>query len=228
MRKLTLTALFVITRFLIAFSQEKTDSLIRPNAIKLDLVPFYHVFFDNRVQIRTGIEYERTLSKKSGIAVYLDIGLYDKYEFIKYYDFFSQNQGLYSIRQDVSIVGFHLLPSYNYYFHLFKKYPQERLFLSLVSDLGYYHKKTEQHNTLTSENQTTSFDQTKIGSGLGVGFKNQYGPHIFIELKTILIARLYNHLSANGQNSIKSLDAQWTSPNYKLWWISNIKIGYAF
>src|SRR4051812_7042683 len=89
-------------------AEEKSDSLQYKNSISIDVIPFYHVLFDTRIQIRIGAEYERVLSKKSFISGYLDIGLYDKYNFIKYYDFFSQNQDMYFIQQKVSIAGFHL------------------------------------------------------------------------------------------------------------------------
>ena len=39
---------------------------------------------------------------------------------------------------------------------------------------------------------------------------------------------IFNSVSDNGRLPIKSLDAQWTSTNYNFWWISNLKIGYAF
>src|SRR4051812_20988033 len=96
------------------FAGQKNDTITHKSSVKLDFVPLYHVILDNRVQIRAGLEYERYLHRKQSVACYLDMGLYDKYNFIKYYDFFGQNQPIYSISQKVSIAGFHLLPSYNY------------------------------------------------------------------------------------------------------------------
>ncbi|MBI4945606.1 MAG: hypothetical protein HY840_04305 [Bacteroidetes bacterium] len=209
-------------------SREKEDTLLYSNAVKLDFIPLYDVAFDSRFQIRIGLEYEKYISKNSSSTCYLDAGLYDRYDFIKYYGFFSQNQGMYSIQQRVSVTGFHLLPGYNYYFYTFRRNQNRRFFSSAVLDFGYYHKILSSLNTLTSVTEGNRYSQMKFGAGIGLGFKNSFGKHLFYELKTSMFAKLYNYISESGRNSIRSLDAQWTSPNYNFWWISNIKIGYAF
>ena len=211
-----------------SFSQEKSDSLFQKHSVKLDLVPLYYDLFDSRMQIRLGAEYERYLQKRSSVSCYLDVGLYDKYDFIKYYDFFSQSQGMYSIQQKVSIIGFHLIPAYNYYFYTFKKRPNRKLISGIVMDLSYYHKKTAVYNTLTTVRSDDRYDQARFGMGVSFGFKNSYRKHFFYELKTSLVTGVYTYISKADRNPIKSLDAQWTNPDYNLWWISNIKMGYVF
>jgi hypothetical protein len=228
MVKLIITLSVICNPFFQAFSQEKCDSIIHKNSIKFDVVPLYHVFFDNRIQIRAGIEYERYRTKKSSIACYMDFGLYDKYGFIKYYDFFNQNQGMYFIQQKILIKGFHLLPSYNYYFDTFKKRPKSGFFVGAIADVGFYWKKVDYINSSTLENYSDKYNQAKLGIGLSLGFKKYYGKHFFGELKTSALIKLYNYITEQGRNPVKSLDAQWTSPSYNFWWISNIKIGYAF
>jgi len=227
MIKFSLIFIIIFGTRIAAFTQEHSDSLANKNSVKLDLIPFYHVLFDNRVQLRIGLEYERYVFTRSSVSCYLDIGLYDKYNFIKYYDFFNQNQGMYSIQEEVSIAGFHLLPSYNYYFHGAGKKKGERYFFGAITDVGYYHKNMHNYNTLTLDSHAATYNQTKLGMGLSLGFKNNYGNHIFLELKTSLLTKLYNS-TTSGLNQIKSLDAQWTSTDYNFWWISNLKIGYAF
>ncbi|NCO55627.1 MAG: hypothetical protein GW876_09550 [Bacteroidetes bacterium] len=214
--------------FLQSFSQEKADSLLKTNCIKLDIIPLYNIFFDTRVQIRIGAEYEKVFSKKSSLSVYIDGGLYDKYKFIKYYDFFNQQQGLYSVEQDISIIGFHIIPSYNYHFYTFKNHFNEKLFSSLLLDYGYYSKKLNSYNSQTKESSFDNYNQNKLGVGIGIGYKNRFSKHFSLEIKTSFITKIFNSVSDNGRLPIKSLDAQWTSTNYNFWWISNLKIGYAF
>ena len=217
----------VLFSFLHVFSQEKQDSTIHKNAIKLDLIPFYHVFFNNRVQIRAGIEFEHFVFKKSSLAFYLDMGLYDKYTFIKYYNFFNQ-QGMYSIQQKVSIRGAHLLSSYNYYFFSFKKKPNTQFFFGSVVDFGFYKKNIDYYDSSVLEHYQTKYNQAKLGIALSIGLKKGFSKHITTEIKTSLFTKVVNMISQNGVNQIKSLDAEWTSPNYNFWWITNLKIGYAF
>ncbi len=224
-----LTTLIIVFGFFCpSFSQVKPDSLIHKNFVKIDLAPLYYDLFDNRVQIRTGVEYERYVFNHSSISCYLDMGLYDKYKFIKYYNFFNENQGMYSIQQNISIIGFHLIPGYNYYFFNSRKKANRCFYAGALMDFSYYQKEFEYFNSQTSEKYSDSYNQKKTGIGLGIGYKNQYGKHLFVELKTSLLTRIFNYISATGRTSIKSLDAQWTSTNYNFWWITNLKIGYAF
>ncbi|MFH2142600.1 MAG: hypothetical protein ABIJ97_09275 [Bacteroidota bacterium] len=224
-----ITIIFVFFAFFCqSFSQQKQDSLLYNNSVKLDFVPFYFDFFDTRVQIRIGVEYERYIFTRSSISCYMDIGQYDKYDFIKYYDFFNDNQGIYSIKQHISITGFHLLPGYNYYFLNSLKKPDRNFFLSTILDFGYYNKKSDYFNSLTIDNYSHQYYQINLGAGLSLGVKNYYGKHFFIELKTSLIAKIFNHLSDSDSNPLMSLDAQWTSPDYYFWWITNFKAGYDF
>ncbi|OFX32752.1 MAG: hypothetical protein A2X08_06815 [Bacteroidetes bacterium GWA2_32_17] len=219
----------IISGFILqSFSQEKSDSLLYKKSIKIDLLPLYNDFFDNRVQIRVGCEYEQEFLKKSSVSCYIDAGLYDKYKFIKYYDFFNQQQGLYSIEQDVLIIGFHIIPSYNYYFYTFKNHPNEKLFSSIVLDFGYYKKELTYYNSQTNDRYSDSYNQNKLGVGLSLGYENQFGKHFSLEIKTSFLTKVFNYVSENGRISIKSLDAQWTSTNCNFWWVSNLKIGYAF
>jgi hypothetical protein len=223
-----ITALVVVSGFyLSSFSQEKIDSLNHNQSLKLDLLPLYYDFFDTRVQIRAGIEYERNISENSSLSCYLDMGLYDKYKFIKYYDFFNEHLGMYSVQQNISIFGIHLIPGYNYYFFTTKD-KQISLFAGVVTDFSYYHKEFEYFNSQTSDKYSNSYNQKKLGAGLSLGLKNYVGTHVYIEFKTSLLTKIFGSLSKKEGIPIKSLDAQWTSLDYKLWWITNLKIGYAF
>lgn len=211
-----------------SYSQEKKDSLFYNNSFKLDLLPLYYDFFDNRVQIRAGIEYEKFLKDNISLCGYFDFGVYDKYKFIKYYNFFNENQGLYSITQNVTIKGLHLLPSVNYFFHSPKKKTNRNFFGSVILDLGYYQKKLTYMNSNTLESYSYKYNQSKFGAGLGLGVKSDFGSRFFLELKTSFFAKIFYSNSDKTKNQMKSLDAQWTSQNYKFWWITNLKIGYAF
>lgn len=209
------------------FSQTKSDSLIYKNAVKFDLVPLYDDLFDSKMQARIGIEYERNLTKKSALDCYLDVGLYNNYEFIKYYNFFTP-PAMYTLNQKVSISGFHLIPAYHYYLFISKKESERSLFAGSLMDFSYYHKSLRTKNTATSETSNEQYNQSKLGVGLSVGCNFFVSKHFFIELKTSVVTKLFNKLSVDGKNEMMSLDAQWTSANYKFWWITNFKIGYAF
>jgi len=208
-------------------AQNTSDSVENKSIVKLDLVPFYNDLFDSRVQARVGLEYERLLSPDLSVSGYLDIGLYDQYTFTKYYNFFNENQGFYYTQLEVKIKGYHLLPACNYYYYQSADLKWKGYF-SGQSDLSFYHKNLEYRNSLTAESYSDTYNQIRLGIGLGPGIQRWIGKKFCIDFRTSLFFRLFNTLSKEDYIPLKSLDAQWTSNNYKSWWITNLKVGYAF
>lgn len=205
-----------------------SDTSAFKNAIKLDLFPLYYDFFDYRDQIRAGIEYERKINYRSFAALYMDIGVFDDYTFIKYYDFFNQNQGMYSVEQKAIIKGIHIQPSYNYIFFRSKKKPNHGVFAGSIIDFHCYKKNLETYNSQTSEKSNYRYNQLKMGLGLHMGAKYAFNRHFFAEVKTSLYVKIYYHISVQFVNPVMPLNAQWTDSKYNFWWVSNLKIGYAF
>jgi hypothetical protein len=227
MKKLILLSFFLLLCFA-GLGQGGEDTSLHKNSIKIDLIPLYYDFFDYRDQIRAGFEYERFLSPRSSLACALDAGLFDKYIFIKYYDFFNQQGGMYSVKRDVKISGFHLMPGYNYYFLRSKKNPMSSIAAGGIIDFHYYLKKLNTSNSQTSEETSNTYNQTTMGAGIGIAATYGFGSHWFIELKTYMLAKIFNTVSLKTMEPIKPLNAQWTAKENDLWWFSNIKIGYAF
>lgn len=220
--------LFLIVFPQTAKSQFTKDTLFLKNALKLDLISLYNTFFDARIQVRTGLEYERTTGSKSFLSGYLDLGLYDKYVFKKYYDFFNQNQGMYFIKQNVSVKGFHFIPGYNYFVYQSKRKIHHGLFFGGNMDINFYQKKLEFYNSQTSAKYSQKYNQTKLALGLSMGWKCNFNSHWFIELKTSTFASVYTKISDENMKAIRPLISQWNAPKYNFWWLSNIKICYAF
>jgi hypothetical protein len=225
-----LRLLFLITSIILSHAvnlKANKDSLSLKNSFKLDLMSVYYDFFDNRVQIRAGFDFERKINLKSFISYHLDIGIYDKYIFRKYYDFFNQNKGMYSIEQNVVIKGFHFIPGYYCYILQSKRKPSQGLFLGGNADLNFYRKKLKSNNSQTSESFTQRYNQSKLALGLSLGYKYKIYHHFFVELQTSMFATVFKKLSDEKMNPIKPLIAQWNDQNYNYWWMSEIKICYA-
>jgi hypothetical protein len=210
------------------FAQKKQDSTFCKNDLKLDLVPFYFDFFDAREQIRIGFEYERMINRNFSVSCYIDAGLYDNYTFIKYYDFFNQNQGMYTVEQNVSIRGVHLIPSCNYWFYRAKKKANRGIYTGVILDFHYYQKKLAYLNTQTFERTHEKYYQTGLGAGLDLGGRYGFGKHFFIELKTVFLGKIYRHANKQDVPLVKPLNAQWSDNKHNFWWISNLTLGYAF
>jgi hypothetical protein len=209
-------------------AKEQSDSTKHRNNIKLDFVPLYNVFFDSQIQIRGGFEYERILNPKLSFTDYVDAGLFNLYDFYKYYDFFNEHQGMYYTKQHVSITGFHELPGLNYKLYQFKKRTRWSVFMGAMADFSYYQKHFSDYNSKTGETSNNICHQTRIGIGVGVGVKFKISKRFFAEAKTSFFTSLYSHINKDNVNPMEAFDAQWTSPDYKFWSVSNIKIAYAF
>lgn len=228
LKKITIFTYILFSIFNSSFSQENKDSIYLKNSLKIDLLSMYNTFFDNKVQIRIGAEYEKLIQKNSSISCYLDIGVYDKYNFIKYYNFFNENQGMYSVKQNVTVKGFHLLPAYNYFFYNSKKNNERYAFVSAMLDFSCYKKNFSYLNSQTLETDKNSYNQKRTGIGLGLGVKNNLGKHFSIELKTAFFTKIFVYISNIDKQTIRPMNSQWNSQNLNFWWINNLKIGYVF
>jgi hypothetical protein len=209
-------------------AQKNSDSTAFRNSLKLDIFPIYYDFFDYQKQIRVGVEYERDINNKSFAALCTDIGVFDDYSYTKYYDFFNQNQGMYSIRQDVIIKGFHIIPSYNFYFFQSEKKSNQGIYAGGIIDYHFYRKRLDNYNSLTTEDITYRYEQSRIGVGLNAGAKYGFGKHFFAEVKTALCFKIYYYFSGQFMNPIKPLNAEWTDSKNNFWLVLNVRICYAF
>jgi hypothetical protein len=210
------------------YAQKDTLSVSHKNAIKIDIFPMYYDFFDYRKQLRMGTEYERILNDRYSLSCDLDFGLFDDYKFVKYYDFFGQNGGMYSIEQAITIKGFHLTPAFNRILFRSKKKDSRNVFCSALADINVYRKKLDYFNSRTSEKYADDYSQTRLGLGIGIGARYGIGQHFFAEISTSFLGRIFYSISIKDVNIIKPLNAQWTDSRNNFWWVSHIKFGYAF
>jgi hypothetical protein len=224
-RLLLILVLFLFE--LVTFAQE---NIARPNKnfVSIDLVPLYYDFFDYRKQIRMGVDYSRQFKTHWFVNGAIDCGLFDDYTFTKYYDFFNQGTGYHYIREDALITGFHFLPSGNYFFWQSKSKPGQGMYCSAILDLNFYRKKTDIYNSQTLENSSDVIKQFKTGAGVSLGGKCNIGRHFFTEIRTSIFGKIFFITSDKNINAIRSINAQWNSNDYNFWWVSNLKLGYAF
>lgn len=224
--KLFVLAFLLIPNVLKA--EEIKDTTSFKNSFKLDFISLYHTLFDARKQIRAGVEYERKISSKAFLSAYLDIGLYDLYVFRKYYDFFNQNQGMYYVQQNVEVIGFHFIPTYNYYVLQLKNYKKNGLFLGAGLDCNVYRKKLEYYNSQSKDRYSNKYNQFKLALAASVGWRHYINSRFSIELKTSLFSSVFKRKSDKNKSSIRPIISQWSNPSYNYWNVSNFKICYDF
>ncbi|MBK6330027.1 MAG: hypothetical protein IPF62_05675 [Bacteroidetes bacterium] len=197
-------------------------------AIKLDLAASYFTIFDNRKQLRVGLQYEKKITQQSILNWNMDIRNYDHYSFIKYYDFFNQQQGLYSIEQKVLITGFHLTPAY--YTLIYQPHWLKPLkwFAGGGVDLSFYQKKINDFNSQTNEQSFQKIYQAKIGMGPSLSARYLITKHFFVELSSHFFMRIWKGISEKNVAIIQSHNAHWTDIHNQFWWVTQLKIAYAW
>lgn len=207
---------------------QKTEHKPNKNYIAIDVLPLYYDFFDYRKQIRIGVDYARQFKTHWFASVAIDCGLFDDYTFTKYHDFFNQNTGYYYEKQEVRITGFHILPSGNYFFWQSKSKPGQGMYCGALLDLNFYRKNLDTYNSQTLESSSDIIRQFKTGVGVSLGGKCYMGHHFFAEIKTSIFGKIIFTTSNKNSNAIKSINSHWTSGDNNFWWVSNLKLGYAF
>lgn len=221
--------LLLISAMTATANAREPDTLAAPeNSLKVGMQPLYYDFFDIREQFRIGLEYERTITASSFAACYIDMGLYDNYTFIKYYDFFSAGKGMYFLENDVSVRGFHVLPSYHYYFWKHKKKHHTGACGGVLADFHFYNKKIAHLNSQTFERTRGRYYQTGLGMGISLAGKYLIWRNFFAEIRTALIFKIYIQPTREDVPPTKPSHAQWTGKQNKYWWLSDFMIGYAF
>jgi hypothetical protein len=197
------------------------------SCIKLNVLSLYNVIFDSKKEIRAGVEFERKINENCSSFHHLDAGLYDQYDFYKYYDFFNEEGGLHYTRQHVTSYGVNLIQGVNYRLPILKKSKRFSYFVSSLIDLHYYWKELKTTNSINDYLIQDSYHQFSGGIGLGIGAKYKISKHFLLEANTNMTATLFSFFNKN-ENKIAVLDAQWQTANYKLWGISHIQLCYAF
>jgi hypothetical protein len=208
-------------------SQTPGDTITAKHTLSVDLVPLYNVFFDSRNQTQFGAEWDYRISDVDFLSLYCHFGQYDNYNFYKYYDFFSEETGLYFSRQKVKVSGFHIVPGYNRVVFQIRNEGNE-IFAGLLSDFSFYKKTKETYNSLSGSQSAYTYYQTRLGIGPTIGVRSKISGRITIELKSAFATRLFMRLTETDQVPITAKNGLWTSRNGLFWWTGNIKIGYVF
>jgi len=207
---------------------QSRDTVINKFAVKADLVPLYFDIFDNREQARIGLDFEMNYREALFISFYWDMGLYDHYSFIKYYDFFNQGPGFYSVEQKIKITGFHFMPAYNYYFWHSKVKSHQGMYAGGILDINYYRRLYDVYNSNLDETNSGKNHQFRMGAGLSLGGKYCFGSQFFVEIKTSFLAKIFKVASDKDIQVVKPINAQWVDIKNNFWWVSNLNLGYAF
>lgn len=195
------------------------------SSIKLDLVSVYYTFFDVRKQLRFGVEYQPATYRKITPVYHLDAGLFDRYKFNKYFDFFNTSGGMYHIETNVRTIGFHFISGikYNVKPALNKKYT---LFLSIQNDLNCFKKDIQTQNSKTYASTKDSENQIRMGLGPEMGLYCHLKNKFSLELKTAFFLKLFTLKSKQDSPDIKPYKAVWYDTYHTFWIIPRINICY--
>lgn len=205
-------------------SQEK---IFRKNTVKLNLLPVTGLF-NGHNQKWVGIEYERFISKRISFAVLLNAGLFEDYTFIKYHDYFDEQNGFSYTKTDITTRGYHAIPSMKYSFLVMKKSPQNGFYILGNMDFNQYFGKSHYYYSLTGESGNSEKSTTRLSIGTSLGGRYIFFSRLVVEANIAVYARLFAFVEDKNQEEIEPLHATWKFKENKGWATINVMIGYAF
>ncbi len=221
-----LTAILSIS-FFILIGQTHNTKILRNNLIKINLISLPPLI-NNLNQKWIGLEYQRLITRKVSFSITTEFGIFEDYTYIKYHDFFDENEGFSYTRENVQIPGYHIIPSFRYL--LIRPLKKADFGIYATANLDYYQyflKKdiyySSTDNTISNQNSTYRFN---IGVGIGAQYIafNRFSLDLNIALFTKLISK-----STNDEfPELYPKNSFWRSDNNSSWATINLMLGYAF
>ena len=203
------------------------QSNFRNNIIKINVIPIAESI-NGHNQKRISIEYERFLKHNLSVGAVVNFGLFEDYTFIKYHDYFDENEGFSYTRKDVVTRGYHFIPSVKFYFWGTKQKKGQGLYISGCLDFNQYFKKSEiyfsQMNSFAYENSST----TRLSTGATLGGQFVAFTRLVIDLNISIYGKLFSVNRGQNNSEIAPLNATWVFNDNKGWSTINLMIGYAF
>lgn len=209
---------------LIAQEKPNNDSAFHKNMIKINLIPIASSI-NGHNQKRIGIEYERFLNQKLSLYCPLDFGLYNDYTFIKYYDFFDEEEGFAYRQQEVSTLGYHIMPSIKYYFYNSRKKYGQGFYIAGNIDFNQYFTDDDVFYSLSGTYNHEDYSTTRLAIGCTLGGQFIAFSRLVIDLNISIFTTL---ISSNQGMETKPLHASWVFNNNNSWSTVNFSLGYAF
>ena len=200
------------------------DTLNR-KVVFIDLVSSYNTFFNARNQVRFNLGREFHLAEKGFLSLSIDAGVFDRYKFDKYYDFFNSTQGYYSVSTNVLIKGIHIQPGFNYPIVQSKKHFAKGVYIGVLSDVSMYRKSKHVIDNRTLEHLYAKGNQLRVNIGLSSSLKYPLYRKWHLTLQTAINRNMLKVLSLN-EIETKPLNAHWVDQMNRFSWFTNFRICY--
>lgn len=214
--------------FLILLSQcvqALSKNSMNRKVVFIDLISSYNTFFNARNQVRFNIGREFHLTKKGFLSLSIDAGVFDKYKFDKYYDFFNSTQGYYTVSTNVLIKGIHIQPGYNYPIVQSKKHFAKGFYIGVIGDVSFYRKSKHVLNDKTLEHFYANGNQVRVNMGLSSSLRYPVYKKWHVTLQTSMNRKVLSLVTSNELET-KPMNAHWVHRDNKYSWCSNLRVCY--
>lgn len=226
-RKAFLLILILLTSFLSSIGQTDTTISLRNNIIKINLISLPPLF-NNLNQKWIGLEYQRILNPKLSVSVLTDFGIFEDYSFTKYHDYFDENGGFSYTRQDVSIPGYHIIPSVNYYFFRFKGKAAQGVYVAGKIDYYHYFMRKEIYHSSTNKSESYNNSTLRFNAGCAIGAQYIAYKRFTFDLNISFFTKIFSKSTSDGLPELYPENSFWRSKDNSSWTTINLMFGYAF
>jgi len=224
--RITLTAILSFS-VLMMMSQNDTSSISRKNFIKINLISLPPLI-NNLNQKWIGLEYQRIIDERLSFAVTADFGIFQDYTYIKYHDFFDEDQGFSYTREDVRIPGYHIIPSLRYIF--IRPFKKADISIYTAVNLDYYQYFMNKSIYQSFTDQTTTYHNSTIRFNIGGSIGAQYivFNRFSLDLNISLFTKIYSKSTSDELPELYPENSFWKSNNNSTWATINLMLGYKF
>jgi hypothetical protein len=224
-----LFGLFFIAIHLITCGQQENlpPKNFRNNLIKINLLTIAPLINGNN-QKWLGFEYERFLKPNMSITGMADFGLFEDYTFTKYYDFFGEDEGFHYTSTHVRTWGYHLIPSFRYYFLATRIKKGQGFYVAGSFDFHQYFRRQEDYLSLTGESLNINSTTSRLSIGASLGGQYVAFSRLAIDLNINIFATMITIYNGDGTAETEPLHATWIFGENQGYGTVNLMIGYAF
>jgi len=208
-------------------AQDSIPEVFRKNIVKINFIPIIPAL-SGQSQQWVGLEYQNYINSKFSVSLLLNTGIFEDYSYIKYYDFFNQQQGFSYTQMDVITRGYHIIPSAKYYYFLMNQRPGQGLYVGGKVDFNQYFKKSEYFNSGTQEAGNVNYSIFRIGIGSGIGIQYIAFSRLSIDVDLSFFFRILDQSTGSDQLKTPPINAFWKTDDDAFWATVQLMIGYAF
>ena len=215
--------LIVVFIFFMEKNQAQSDST-HLRILKLDFRSIILLSNPNNATKTLRFDYQYFKKKNQAVSFGLQVGDFNRYTYIKYYDYFGNFN--YN-REDVNVRGFHFYSSYDFFPLRKLRFFMRNFSISPALDMNFYNKHKEIYISKTNSSTTENFNSFQFSSGITIAYRQKIWRNISLDALMDSQFKVFS-LNSSAATTQVPLNGFSLKYNQKINLNYCIRIGYEF